>query len=245
VNNYFDSRLEPAAQPPYDVHNLPIPVNTRVRVLLVEDAAADAAWIARELQASGLDFSLTRVQTESAFRHELELRPPDLVLSDHLLPAFSGFRALELVQQSHPGRPFIFVSGSNDPNLVARMFEAGATDYVFNHDRGDLVTAVLEALDISPPFSRPLPKDDELSSQPELDLALPPVPPPPSGPTVPDRLTLCPQCRGVFEDSGRSVDLDDYCHRHTHVIVQHQACSECVNLARTGSTPVGYRMPGS
>ena len=118
----------------------------KLRILLVEDDVVDAELVAHELEASGFSFSLTRVQTEADFRRELEKGLPDLILSDHGLPSFSGFKALEITREVSPELPFIFVSGSNDQGMVADMYVDGATDYVFKRDLGDLKAAVLRAL---------------------------------------------------------------------------------------------------
>ena len=72
-------------------------VKTDLQILLIEDNAADAELIAHELTAGGFSFSLITVETEVAFRRELKGKP-DLILSDHGLPAFNGFRALEITR---------------------------------------------------------------------------------------------------------------------------------------------------
>src|SRR5688572_5360282 len=106
-------------------------MKTKLRILLLEDDAADADLIEHELESAGLAFHLARIQTEAELRHELDSEEPDLILSDHGLPTFDGFAALEIVRETRPELPFIFVSGSNDQGMVARMYEQGATDYVF------------------------------------------------------------------------------------------------------------------
>src|SRR6266498_2625979 len=125
-------------------------MKTNLRILLLEDDATDAELIAQGLKSSGFSFRLARIETESDLRRELERDTPDLILSDHGLPSFDGFKALEIVRETRPTLPFIFVSGSNDQGMVAKMYEEGATDYVFKHDLGDLKTAVHDALESAP-----------------------------------------------------------------------------------------------
>jgi len=206
----------------------------RLRVLLIEDAAADAELITRELKASGLSFALTRVETEQDFRQELTAHPPDLVLSDHGLPQFSGFRALEIVHEEFPELPFIFVSGSNDPNMVAHMYEVGATDYVFKHDLGDLKTAVLHALAaraghwLPPGDHDPPPEQTELALQlPESNSGIPIITP------GVGHLSFCPQCRKVRDDAGQEIELTDYCSRCAEILVQRAVCTDCERRARS------------
>src|SRR5215216_6372845 len=91
------------------------------------------------------------IQTEAELLRELEPQPPDLILSDHGLPSFDGFTALDIVRKRDSKLPFIFVSGSNDQGMVTEMFDRGATDYVYKHDIADLRTAVTQALTAEPP----------------------------------------------------------------------------------------------
>lgn len=199
-----------------------------LRILLLEDNATDADLIAHELEASGFSFKLARIQTESELRTELETRSPDLILSDHGLPAFDGFTALEIVRETCPELPFIFVSGSNDQGMVAKMYEQGATDYVFKRDLGDLRSAVVKALDLPAAPVEPSPH----SPQQELKLQLPASPSSPPAISLPlGRLTFCPNCRQSWDETNQLVDAERYFGSHVEIVVSRQFCVEC-KLAR-------------
>src|SRR5271154_6663973 len=129
-------------------------MKTNLRILLLEDSHLDAELMERELTRDGFSFSLARIETEVELRRELDTTPPDLVLSDHGLPTFDGFKALEIVRKLRPQLPFIFVSGSNDQQMVFDMYEQGATDYVYKRDLKDLEVAVHAALEM-PPAAQP------------------------------------------------------------------------------------------
>jgi CheY-like chemotaxis protein len=208
-------------------------MTTKLRILLIEDNIADAELIVRELEDGGFSFSLARIQTEPEFRHELEVCPPDLILSDHGLPSFSGFKALEIVRAERPQLPFIFVSGSNDQGMVVDMYEQGATDYVFKRDLGDLKSAVRSALEPHPktvPAAEPGPIPNP--AQAELKLHLPMLPPaPPVFMPAIGHLLFCPQCRRARDEAGRVVLMEDYCGgNRTEIVVLRQACVECSRL---------------
>lgn len=198
--------------------------------MLLEDNVADAELIERELQAAGFSFSLARVQTEPEFRQELAVSAPDLILSDHGLPSFGGFKALKIIREEQPQIPFIFVSGSNDQGMVVEMYELGATDYVFKHDLGDLKAAVQDALEaprkISPAdtLHRPPPR-----AQSELNLHLPPIStvPPETTPRQ-DHLRFCPRCHRSWDTAGQLVELEDYYPGNpAEIVVALQTCAEC------------------
>lgn len=197
----------------------------KLRILLLEDNVADAELIAHQLKASGFSFRLARIQTEAEFRRELETATPDLILSDHGLPSFSGFKALEIVRENHPQLPFVFVSGSNDQGMVAKMYEEGATDYVFKRDIGDLKPAVLRALEPQPEVT-PLPT--ETKAIPPLHESKQPLPAvsPAFSPAI-GHLSFCPQCRQTRDAAGRLVQMESYCGSHAEIVIRRQTCAEC------------------
>lgn len=188
------------------------PVSARLRILLLEDNDTDVEVVQHQLKRAGFDFQLTRVQSEAELRHEMEAAVPDLVLSDHGLPAFDGFRALEIVRAREPELPFIFVSGSNDQGMVARMYDAGATDYVFKNDIGDLPMAVREALKPSAECE-PSPESNQ-NQVTAVAIAF-------------TRLRLCPSCLRAVDEKGTSVDFVKYFQTHREIVVLHEMCGAC------------------
>jgi len=118
----------------------------QIEILMLEDEPADAALIEHELSKSGLAFVARRVETESEFLDGLQNRFLDMVLSDHGLPGFDGFSALDLVQNRRPDLPFIFVSGRHGEEDVVDSLKRGATDYVLKDKLSDLAPAISRAL---------------------------------------------------------------------------------------------------
>jgi PAS domain S-box-containing protein len=121
-------------------------VKKDLQILLLEDAPADVTLIDHELRRAGLSFQVKRVETREDFSRELERNPPDVILSDHGLPSFDGFAALELAREQRPDVPFIFVTGSMGEELAIESLRGGATDYVLKNRIGNLAPAVERAL---------------------------------------------------------------------------------------------------
>jgi signal transduction histidine kinase len=117
-----------------------------LRILLVEDSAADVALIKSLLRVLKREISVTDVETREAFEAELSRRPPHLILSDYSLPTFDGRQALEISQQIAPHVPFIFVTGTLGEEVAIDMLKQGATDYVLKNRLSRLVPAVSRAL---------------------------------------------------------------------------------------------------
>jgi PAS domain S-box-containing protein len=117
-----------------------------LRVLVVEDMAADMTLINHELRRSGLNFRSRRVESREAFLHELEHHAPDVILSDHGVPGFDGFAALEEARKRCPEVPFIFVTGAPREEVAAQTLQSGADDYVLKNNLNLLVPAIQRAL---------------------------------------------------------------------------------------------------
>src|SRR5687768_3888624 len=113
---------------------------------MLEDAAADVVLINHELRKGGLDFCSKRVEKREDFVRELEKEPPDLIFSDHGLPAFDGFTALAIARERCPDTPFIFVTGSMGEEVAIDSLRSGATDYVLKTRIANLAPVVERAL---------------------------------------------------------------------------------------------------
>jgi CheY-like chemotaxis protein len=192
-------------------------MNANLRILLLEDSLADAKLIERELSRDGFNFFLSRIRTESELRHELAAAPPDLVLSNHRLTELDGFRALAIVHQLCPRLPFIFVSGSNDQQMVYDMYEEGANDYVFKRDLRDLRLAVAKASGVEPDSGRAPSAGEERQEELVPQLFMPAC----------GYLSLCPHCHQSRDEAGQVVPIEDYCHHRIESLVIRKLCEEC------------------
>ncbi len=115
------------------------------RILLVEDAPADAALVLRELRGAGLRCETRRVETEAEVHTALAEFAPDVVLADHTLAGFGASDALRIVRAERPGTPVIIVTGSLDEETAASYILAGAVDYVVKDRLFRLPAAVRRA----------------------------------------------------------------------------------------------------
>jgi PAS domain S-box-containing protein len=120
--------------------------NKKLRILIIEDEAHDAALVEHTLKDSGFNFSFKRVDTEKDFLQQLARFHPAVILSDHGLPAFDGFAALTIAQDKAPDVPFIFVTGSLGEEMAIQALKSGATDFVLKHRLSMLPSAVHRAL---------------------------------------------------------------------------------------------------
>jgi diguanylate cyclase (GGDEF)-like protein len=117
-----------------------------LRVLLVEDVAAEAELAVRQLTSGGIACVPRTVADERQFRNALKLFRPHLILSDFTLPGFDGLTALEIAREAAPDVPFIFLSGTLGEERAIEALRRGAVDYVLKTNPARLVPAVRRAL---------------------------------------------------------------------------------------------------
>jgi PAS domain S-box-containing protein len=100
-----------------------------------------------ELRRAELDFTARRVVTRPDFERALREFHPDIIVSDHQLPQFSGVAALELARARAPHAPFILLTGSLDEETAVEYMKAGAADYILKGRLTRLGPAVRGALE--------------------------------------------------------------------------------------------------
>jgi CheY-like chemotaxis protein len=82
------------------------------RVLLVEDEALVRASTADMLVELG--YEVEEAETGAEALERIEARPPDIVVTDHLMPGLSGTELAAALRALRPGLPVLIVSGYAD-----------------------------------------------------------------------------------------------------------------------------------
>jgi PAS domain S-box-containing protein len=113
-----------------------------LNLLLVEDSEDDADLILLELRRGGWKPSYVRVDNATGLREALGQRKWDLVISDYVMPQFSGPAAMKLLQESGYDIPIIIVSGHIGEDIAVSAMKSGANDYVMKDRLARLVPAV-------------------------------------------------------------------------------------------------------
>ena len=102
-----------------------------MRVLLVEDSAADARLVSEMLHnADSVRFDLVHVQRLSDALQRLVAEPFDAVLLDLGLPDARGLEALSPVREAVPDMPVVVLSGQPDEGMAVEAVQVGAQDYL-------------------------------------------------------------------------------------------------------------------
>lgn len=98
------------------------------KVLLVEDEARIAQFVAKGLGRSGLDVTVAEDGDVGAFLAATE--PYDLVLLDLGLPGTPGLEILRLMRQDRPSTPVVLLTAADEPLARSAGMDAGATMYL-------------------------------------------------------------------------------------------------------------------
>jgi PAS domain S-box-containing protein len=117
-----------------------------LRILFVENSAADVEVAESVLLREGMAFSSTRVETRDALLQALNEFRPEVVISDYALPEFDGLQALALTLAHDPALPFILFAGAVGEETAVACMKAGATDYIPKARMLRLPFAVKDAL---------------------------------------------------------------------------------------------------
>jgi signal transduction histidine kinase len=120
--------------------------HAELKILMLEDIAADAGLIERALRQEGMRFNSLRVDTREDFLNGLENFKPDLVLSDHGLPLFNSIEALQLSKAFRFSGPFILVTGTVSEEFAVSCLKQGADDYILKSNLSRLPLAIANAL---------------------------------------------------------------------------------------------------
>ena len=113
-----------------------------LRVLIVEDSEDDATLLVRELRRGGYEPIYVRVDTPDAMKAALTNQQWDVVISDYVMPKFSGIAALKLFQESRLDLPFIIMSGKIGEDFAVEAMKAGAHDYIVKGKTARLIPAI-------------------------------------------------------------------------------------------------------
>jgi PAS domain S-box-containing protein len=125
----------------------PLPQNTPLRILMLEDVPMDAELLEFELRRSRIAFEARRVDNREAFVEAVRGFSPDVILADYTLPGFDGMTALLLAKEAAPVTPFIVVTGSINEETAVGCMRAGASDYLLKNNLARIGPAIEAALE--------------------------------------------------------------------------------------------------
>ncbi len=122
-------------------------MKNKLKILHLEDESFDVELVERALKKADLFFEKMVVDTKIDFENALISFEPDIVLSDHSLPAFNSLGAIKIVNDRAPGTPVILVTATVSEEFAVNILQQGASDYVLKNNLKRLPSAVLGAIE--------------------------------------------------------------------------------------------------
>lgn len=119
----------------------------RKHILVVDDDDFQRQVLSTILGSEG--YSLGLASSGEAALESVQLRRPDLILMDILMPGMSGLEATTRIKASPAMAPvpIIIISGQNQREIVLECISKGATDYIVKpYNKATLVSKIEEAL---------------------------------------------------------------------------------------------------
>ncbi|MFC3608776.1 response regulator [Stutzerimonas tarimensis] len=123
-----------------------MPGNDHISLLLIEDSPHDVELVLAVLERSGYSLDVQVMHDRANVVSALSRQSFDLIVSDFILPGFSGAQALEIARQLAPETPFLFLSGVFGEQHAVEMMRLGAVDYVLKQNMSLLPQAVGRAV---------------------------------------------------------------------------------------------------
>ena len=119
---------------------------SELRVLLVEDEAADVELALRALRQAGLEAVGDIAQTAEEFTDLVRKNSYDVILADYKLPNWNGMESVEVLRREGLDIPVVLVSGALGELTAVDCIKQGASDYVLKDHLARLPEAVRRAL---------------------------------------------------------------------------------------------------
>jgi PAS domain S-box-containing protein len=114
----------------------------KINILAIEDSEDDLLLNIRAIEQGGYEPSYERVETPEAMSASLSAKEWDVIISDHKMPHFDSFKALEILKESGKDIPFIIVSGTIGEETAVAAMKAGAGDYLMKNNLKRLAPAI-------------------------------------------------------------------------------------------------------
>ena len=127
----------------------PDTLNRPVRVLHLEDSAADHALVRLTLRRAGLPHELRQVETLEDFTQCFGRESYDLILADYRLPGFTALDAWSVVEKQPDHPPFVLLSGAIGEAAAVDAMRLGFADYLLKDDMARLPHVLQRAIEVA------------------------------------------------------------------------------------------------
>ncbi len=182
-----------------------------IRILLVEDDAADAVLISESLVSSGkIRAEIERAKRLSEGIERISKEKYDIILSDLGLPDSMGMDTFFSIQEMARTTPVIVLSGLDNEELAVKAVREGAQDYLVKgcFDSNLLVRSILYSI-------------ERKKLLVQLEESLKEIK------TLQGMIPICAWCKKIRDDQGYWKSVEAYIEERTSAAFTHGMCPEC------------------
>ena len=119
-----------------------------ISILHLEDSVADHRMVCRSLDRAGLNYSISRVDTLTAFAEMATSESVSVILADYRLPGFTAMDAWFALKDIRTRPPFILLSGAIGESAAVSAIQLGISDYLHKDDIVQLQRVILRTLEV-------------------------------------------------------------------------------------------------
>jgi signal transduction histidine kinase len=117
-------------------------------ILHLEDSELDHQLVCKSLKKEKLAFSITRVDSLTAFELQLRHHAFDIVLADYRLPGFTALDAWNVLRQADKQIPFVLLSGAIGESAAVAAIQLGISDYLPKDGLDKLARVIASAIEV-------------------------------------------------------------------------------------------------
>jgi DNA-binding response OmpR family regulator len=102
-------------------------MNGLIKLLVIDDDAADRLQLKRALKNCGFAYELSEYE---AFDITIDFSVFDCIFLDYLLPGENGLSLLRKIRDTGIKTPIVIFTSQGNENIAVELMKAGASDYI-------------------------------------------------------------------------------------------------------------------
>ncbi len=102
-----------------------MPVNNAIQIIIAEDHPTFSLGVEQSLARAGHLKIMDKVANGKQLMQMLNIKTPDLILMDILMPYMNGIEAAKQIQKDFPGIRIIFISMYEERNIIKQCMQFG------------------------------------------------------------------------------------------------------------------------
>ncbi len=129
--------------------------NERIKILIVDDHSVVRSGLGAFLQVFD-DFELVGEASNGREAvSECELKLPDVILMDLVMPEMDGAQATQVIRERFPNTQVIVLTSFKEENLIESALQAGAIGYLLKNVSADELAGAIRSASIGRPTLAP------------------------------------------------------------------------------------------